>query len=108
MPVHQLSCDYCEQIPFLQAVINGEASDQNFRQMPTERINFLQFRIRFLEKFKLDVAVPGAQVQLIRAFQRHGIERYEGFRSGQPDSFEAEFPCHRATFYCTLRCAAWI
>ena len=45
--------------------------------MSAERIDFLQFRIRFLEQSKLDVAVRSAQVQLIRAFEGHGIEGYE-------------------------------
>ena len=47
--------------------------------MSAERVNFLQFGVGFLEQPKLDVARRRAQMQLIRAFERHGIERYERF-----------------------------
>ena len=49
IPFRQFFRDHCQQFPFLQAVINGETGDQHLRQMSAERIDFLQFRIRFLE-----------------------------------------------------------
>jgi hypothetical protein len=39
--------------------------------MPTERVDLLQFRIRFLEHLKIDVAVRSTQMQLIRTFEGH-------------------------------------
>jgi hypothetical protein len=44
-----------------------------------EWVDLLQLRVGFLEHLRLDVASGSAQVQLIRAFQGHGIGRYEKF-----------------------------
>ena len=51
--------------------------------MPTEWVNFLNAGVCLIKHLKLDVAVPGAQVQLIRTFEGHGNRKYE--QSG-PDS----------------------
>ena len=47
--------------------------------MSAERIDLLQFRIRFLEHLKLDIAVRSTQVHLIKAVEGHVGERYERF-----------------------------
>jgi hypothetical protein len=63
---------------------------KHLRQMPAERIYLLQFRVGFLEHSKLDVAVSSLEAQLIRAFEGHGIERYEKFTLGRPDCSEKQ------------------
>jgi hypothetical protein len=40
--------------------------------MLAEGVNLLQFRIRFLEHRKFDVAMGGAQMHLIGTFKGHG------------------------------------
>lgn len=52
-------------------------------------------RVCFLEKPKLDVAVPSLEVPLVRAFEGHGIERYERF-GGRARFSEAQCSCYRA------------
>ena len=55
--------------------------------MPAERINLLQFRIRFLEHLKLDVAVRGAQTLVGQGFRvalritRHDSRTFTQFKT---------------------------
>ena len=53
---------------FFPAMINSEASHQNVRQMPTDGVDLLEFRVGFLEHRKLDVADRSSQIQLITNF----------------------------------------
>ena len=50
--------------------------------MSAERITFLQFRIRFLEHLKLDVAVSSLAVSLIRVFEGHESNDMNNFGRG--------------------------
>ena len=45
--------------------------NESLRRLQTDRIDLLQFRIRFLEHLKIDVAVRSTQMQLVRAFEGH-------------------------------------
>ena len=67
------------RLEVFEAVVNGETGHERLGQMPAEWVDFLQFRIGGIEHPKLDIAVPSAQVQLTRVFERHAIERYQRF-----------------------------
>ena len=64
--------DYRQQFPFSEAMTNGKTGEQHLRRMSAEWVNLLQFRVRFLEHLKLDIAMRSAQAQLISGFERHG------------------------------------
>ncbi len=56
VPFDESAGDHRHQLPSLQAVIDDDAGDQDLAHASTERVDFLQLCVGFIEHTQLDVA----------------------------------------------------